>query len=468
MALVGHYKLNGNATDSSGSGYHGTVSGTSLATDKNGIANNCYSFDGVDDYINLNRNLLTYPENFTISLWVYHNAVAGGDTAIRIFHGGMFTSTTGIGLTVLGNSDSLQLQWNIVTIDEGSGVESRNNSIIIQKQIWTNIVAVKDGYRWIAYKDGAFVSEAVPLTISDYRRNISTFIGGSASNNSFNGLIDDVRIYDTALSLKEIKQLAKGKYAHYKFDGNAKDCSGNELHGTAGADVSYNTLTPLIGSSSASFAGNAAAANVVKLPFGNGFNPYAQSMSYSLWIYPDFTIATANNTIFSSYPYAYIVMENGKWKVKFHTTYYDTADITTGNNKTHIGVSYNSTTHIATFYVNGVIVYQESYIDGAFTENYMLGLYRNTGTIPFKGLIDDVQFFSTALSQQDFIDIMQTSASITGKGDIIVNEIDEVGSISSITKNKQLKSSEITEDLGGVVKFNSDGTILCNEIKEII
>jgi len=436
MALVGHYKLNGNANDSSGSGYHGTVSGATLATDKNGIANNCYSFDGLDDYINLNRDLLTYPENFTLSIWIKNDT--SGAEAGRIWQAGLASGGTDYGFAIIKTSGISELCYFV--IKPTSGTEYYCATISIPNGEWVNVIVTKNANIINTYRNGIFLATKDIIT-SEYRRDIWTSIGGSQVNLNFKGLIDDVRIYDYPLSKKEIKELSLGKFAHYKFDGNANDCSGNNLNGTAGADVDYETTTPLIGSSSASFAGNATTANIVQLPFGNGFNPYTQSMSYSLWIYPDFTIATANNTVISSYPYAYIVMENGKWKVKFHTTYYNTADITTGNNKTHIGVSYNSTTHIATFYVNGVIIYQEAYINTAFTENFMLGLYRNTGTIPFKGLIDDVQFFSTALTQTDFIDIMQTSASMTDKGDIIVNEIDEIGVSSGLVGYYPLKSN---------------------------
>ena len=49
--LVGWWKFDGDATDSSGNGNDGTVNGATLTTDRHGQANSAYSFDGVDDYI---------------------------------------------------------------------------------------------------------------------------------------------------------------------------------------------------------------------------------------------------------------------------------------------------------------------------------------------------------------------------------------------------------------------------------
>ena len=50
QGLVAWYSFDGNASDMSGNGHHGTVHGASLGTDRHGQANRAYSFDGVDDY----------------------------------------------------------------------------------------------------------------------------------------------------------------------------------------------------------------------------------------------------------------------------------------------------------------------------------------------------------------------------------------------------------------------------------
>ena len=55
--LVGWWPFNGNANDESGNGNHGTVNGASLTSDRNGVANKAYSFDGVDDFIDAGQNI---------------------------------------------------------------------------------------------------------------------------------------------------------------------------------------------------------------------------------------------------------------------------------------------------------------------------------------------------------------------------------------------------------------------------
>ncbi|MFH2142602.1 MAG: LamG-like jellyroll fold domain-containing protein [Bacteroidota bacterium] len=67
---VACYPFNGNANDESGNGYNGTVYGATLTEDRFGNTDAAYSFDGTDDYIDLNTSLLVANESTTISAWI--------------------------------------------------------------------------------------------------------------------------------------------------------------------------------------------------------------------------------------------------------------------------------------------------------------------------------------------------------------------------------------------------------------
>ena len=76
--LVGEYKFNSNANDSSGNAYDGqTFGGPTLIQDRFGNSNSAYSLDGTDDYIHFDDNMLSewsfnngwIEESFTISFW---------------------------------------------------------------------------------------------------------------------------------------------------------------------------------------------------------------------------------------------------------------------------------------------------------------------------------------------------------------------------------------------------------------
>jgi len=74
--LVGWWPFNGNANDESGNGNDGVVNGATLTQDRNGEANKAYSFDGMDDKIDVpsSENLNMGMADFSISL--YFNSLA--------------------------------------------------------------------------------------------------------------------------------------------------------------------------------------------------------------------------------------------------------------------------------------------------------------------------------------------------------------------------------------------------------
>ena len=78
--LVGWWPFNGNANDESGNRNHGTVNGATLTSDRFGNTGKAYSFDGVNDFINLNNTIGNFQTNdFTISCWSNDtNSVKGG------------------------------------------------------------------------------------------------------------------------------------------------------------------------------------------------------------------------------------------------------------------------------------------------------------------------------------------------------------------------------------------------------
>jgi hypothetical protein len=72
QGLVAYYPFNGNANDETGNSHNGTVNDATLTTDKNGNTNSAYSFDGVNDYINIS-NIDLANKSFSISFWLKRN-----------------------------------------------------------------------------------------------------------------------------------------------------------------------------------------------------------------------------------------------------------------------------------------------------------------------------------------------------------------------------------------------------------
>lgn len=60
----------GNANDLSGNGNHGTVNGATLTTDRFGNANQAYSFDGVNDFVQCNQSGISGNSSVTVSVLI--------------------------------------------------------------------------------------------------------------------------------------------------------------------------------------------------------------------------------------------------------------------------------------------------------------------------------------------------------------------------------------------------------------
>ena len=70
LGLTAHYHFNGNAQDQSGNENHGTVYGATLTEDMFGNPDSAYSFDGVDDWINIDNKHPFMLDEWTISAWI--------------------------------------------------------------------------------------------------------------------------------------------------------------------------------------------------------------------------------------------------------------------------------------------------------------------------------------------------------------------------------------------------------------
>jgi hypothetical protein len=72
--LVGWWKMDGNAKDSSANANHGTVVGGTLTTDRKGQANSAYSFNGTTDHISVPSSAALNPTGaVTVEFWVKPN-----------------------------------------------------------------------------------------------------------------------------------------------------------------------------------------------------------------------------------------------------------------------------------------------------------------------------------------------------------------------------------------------------------
>ncbi|OGH24430.1 MAG: hypothetical protein A3B47_01770 [Candidatus Levybacteria bacterium RIFCSPLOWO2_01_FULL_39_24] len=223
--LVGEWtfdeEIQGSAKDTSGYGNNGTVNGPILDADRRGRANRAYSFDGVDDYVQIaDSNALDATNEITVEAWFYTKRDFGATGRYHILTKELSTANY-----ILRNDER--------TNDEGGPglafTASFNNGgnyygvgkVIPTTNEWHHVVGVFDTKKrgmelWL---DGKLVqnrTDVLGLTMDS--NNALVGIGSypyGPSNRSFNGFIDDVRIYKQAFSLSQIQQLyAQGLKEH--------------------------------------------------------------------------------------------------------------------------------------------------------------------------------------------------------------------------------------------------------------
>lgn len=199
MSLIAHYKLDGNANDALGK-YNGTASNVTWVDGKLGKAG---SFNGSN--INLSNHPVRETGKFSLAFWV----------APRSTTTGCFFCAR----TVLGKGLSVFYLNGTIRFDFGN---QWTTSVSLDNDQWNHIVLTRSGNTKIIYKNGVFKGSTTFVDLTDFNPALATIgcsqVNGSNYDNYFDGLIDDVRIYDHALSEREVRDLSQGLVLHYTFD----------------------------------------------------------------------------------------------------------------------------------------------------------------------------------------------------------------------------------------------------------
>lgn len=189
--------------DRSGKNNHGTLTNMDPGTDWVPSGGKlALDFDGVDD--NITSTIQIPSTSITFSAWIYIRTL---NSTLR-YIGGVQNSGLDGGRMLRINSSN-QMQFEII----GSSIKDANGTTLTANR-WIHVVGVKNdsestGY---LYQDGNQVG-SVSLTGVTYSASLSNFKIGArsdASSNYFDGQLDDVRIYDRALTPQEIRLLYTG------------------------------------------------------------------------------------------------------------------------------------------------------------------------------------------------------------------------------------------------------------------
>jgi serine protease inhibitor len=219
--LVGYWPFNGNANDVSGNANNGTVNGATLTTDRFGNVNSAYSFDGVSNKIQTsNSPSISFTNDFTLSAWKYEeNSNQDYHTIISKRLNGNWSYNLVIS-KILGGSN---LEQNKVFTGRrnngGAQTEYRFSNVNAQEGNWEHILVTVSNNVINFYVNGqnagyvngyngnnGYVPFGNTFTIPMIDQSVGLTFGDNNDGGSehFKGKIDDITIYNRALSPTEI------------------------------------------------------------------------------------------------------------------------------------------------------------------------------------------------------------------------------------------------------------------------
>jgi hypothetical protein len=197
QGLVAYYPFNGNAKDGSGNGRNGVPQNTSLVTDRKGQLNGAYAFNKTSGRIV--ADYAGWPggnADRTVSLWVKCD---------NIMHGNLFTFGDG----TRGNT-----RFSLFLTSEGVSFIGEGNDAgafwpgDLNGAGWHQLGITWQGGVGRIFLDGAVLGEFSKTLNTDC--TMPLVIGSNSltrNDEFFEGLLDDVRVYNRALSAAEVGQL---------------------------------------------------------------------------------------------------------------------------------------------------------------------------------------------------------------------------------------------------------------------
>lgn len=280
--LVGWWKMDGNAKDSSPNRNNGTVSGATLTTDRKGAANSAFSFNGTSNLINLPTSAALNLNTYTFAAWIYLPSTAGN-------------------FAIFGSSNPGGPYWRVAN----GGLQAQgcaNGSV--GAGAWHHLVYAVNNSTGASkiYVDGGLNASCNGSVQSYTYSNLQLGVRQN-SIDYFNGFIDDVRIYNRVLSATEIAaqynsynsqinlrsspgnstaagNINQGLVGYWNFNGNAHDSTPYRGNGTL---INTPTLTTdRKGRSNAAYSFTYGSLQEISVPDSVPLSP-TTAMSVSLW-----------------------------------------------------------------------------------------------------------------------------------------------------------------------------------------
>jgi hypothetical protein len=414
--LVAYYPFEGNADDQSGNGNHGTTNGATFVSGVSG--GSALELDGKADYVlaPVNINPEVMPQ-LTMTAWVRPDTASG--VVISVDNGGYDRQ-----LSVDNRGGGTG--WSALS---GSGGVLGYSPVAVGEWVFLAVVYDQDAETVKLYVNDRVYEEQGRLG-SGWE---DTYIGKSPSFGAhFSGSIDEVRIYNYALTQSEINALyaggttpsvtasptpstqptpalpSRGLVVYYPFDGDARDYSGN---GNDGSNYGATFVSGISGGRALQFDGKddyvSALVNI---------NPDVMpQMTMTAWVRADDDSGTIISHDNGGYDRTIDIDTRGGG---FGWSAFSGSGGVLGYHPVTIGewvflaAVYDQDAGIVKLYANDVNMYQEKGELGSGWEKFHIGSNPSFGA-HFSGTIDEVRIYNHAMSADEIKSLYEKEGSLS-------------------------------------------------------
>ena len=201
--LIAYYPFNGNANDESGNGHNGAVNGPTLTNDRFNYPDKAYDFAGNDEN-NIALSPFIPPEFISISIWF--NPITNGP-------GGNLRSVIFSNQQMFVNHDALNIimedgKIHFALLNSSGGEFGILSNGAINLNQWHHVVCIIDSDKKMKmFLDNVEQTQTILWSGIYAGLNVTNIGNVYLDNDNFDGALDDVRIYDRALSESEIQAL---------------------------------------------------------------------------------------------------------------------------------------------------------------------------------------------------------------------------------------------------------------------
>ncbi len=201
---------------------NGGLSKTILVTLGNGclaadtIPGNALSLNGTSAFAAASSNLNLNSNTVTMTAWIKSSALQSSFAGIFFARGG--ATTAGLSLTA---TNELRYHWN----DNGYGFAS---NLIVPNNQWTHVALVASPTKMALYMNGKAAVNTTTILPEEFNTPLNIGLDPNGTTRYFNGLIDEVCVFDRSLTQNEIRELMhltkvsnfSGLVSYYQFNEN--------------------------------------------------------------------------------------------------------------------------------------------------------------------------------------------------------------------------------------------------------